>query len=253
MIPAEREAYIIEILKSQGVVTVEELAQKLNVTPMTIRRDLSKLESLGIASRSHGGAILNHPLQKEQSYESKKAFNNEQKQKIAALAAQLVKDGDTVLLDAGTTTFELALLLKEKEDITVVTNDLKIAMELYSSNVRLFIAGGQIQPETASVIGAMSESFISGLQVDIAFMGTSAISRNWFLCTPTAEKAALKQKMIHSASHAVLLADSSKFYKESFIKICALSALEYLVTDKIFSKEEIRAIDGSNMKILQTQ
>ncbi|WP_070000127.1 DeoR/GlpR family DNA-binding transcription regulator [Cellulosilyticum sp. I15G10I2] len=238
MIPAERETYILEHLRGNGVVKIEELAKALSVTPMTIRRDLEKLEKQGLAFRSHGGAVLKNPLQKEQHYEEKKMNNYYKKQQIAKAAAQLVKDGDTILLDIGTTTYELALLLKTKKDLAVVTNDLKIALELYPTELKVMLTGGQIQKETAGALGAVTENFISNISVDIAFIGISSINNNWMLCTPTFEKAALKNKMIACASKSVLLADESKFHKEAFVKICPLDKVDMLITSKGFTKEE---------------
>lgn len=250
MIPAEREAFILEVLKKNGVVTVEELAEHLNVTPMTIRRDLTRLEKQGIAYRSHGGAVLNRPLEKEQSYEVKMLRHHEEKYRIAQAAAELVKDGDTVLLDAGTTTFELATMLKTKKDLTVVTTDLKIAMELYQSDLRLFFSGGQIQKETAGAIGSLPGEFISRIHVDLAFIGTSAVSKDWHICTPTMEKVTLKQKMIDSAANTVLLTDSSKFGRNSFFKICSLTEIETLITDKHFTEQEYLELEKLKVEVI---
>lgn len=250
MIPAEREAFILEVLKQNGVVTVEELAEQLNVTPMTIRRDLTRLENQGVALRSHGGAVLNRSMEKEQAYEVKMLSHHEEKHRIAQAAAELVKDGDTVLLDAGTTTFELAKLLTAKKDLTVVTTDLKIALELYPTDLRLFVAGGQIQQETCSVIGSLAEDLISRIHVDIAFIGTSAVSKDWHICTPTMEKASLKMKMIASASSTVLLTDSSKFGRDAFFKICSLADVKTVITDKEFSDNEHREMEKLKVEII---
>lgn len=253
MLPAERENFIFEELNKNGVVKVEELAERLNVTPMTIRRDLDKLEKLGIAFRSHGGAVLRNPLQKEQTYDSKKLANLEAKRKIAGSAFDMVKEGDTILLDAGTTTFELAILLKQRKDLTVITNDIKIGLELYQSKNRLFIAGGQIQNETASVIGPTADMFISNIRVDIAFIGTSSISKDWILFTPTFEKATLKRRMIECAKRAVLLGDKSKFGRDSFSKICSLQEIDIWITDKKFTDEEAVMLTEMNVQVISVE
>ncbi|MGE5630578.1 MAG: DeoR/GlpR family DNA-binding transcription regulator [Caulobacteraceae bacterium] len=250
MLPLEREALIIEELKKKGTVKVEDLAEMLNVTPMTIRRDLDKLEKQGLAYRSHGGAVLQNPLLKEQNYDVKRLVNQDKKQKIAQIACEMIKDGDTILLDAGTTSYELALLLKKKNDLTVITNDLKIALELYTAECRVFIAGGQIQKETGIAIGTATENFISNIRVDISFIGTSSIGRDWVLYTPTLEKASLKRKMVECAKRSVLLADSSKFFRESFAKICSFAELDVLITDKEFSSLEAKELEKTGIKIM---
>lgn len=251
MIPAQREAFIIEKLRQDGVVKTDELAKYLNVTQMTIRRDLLKIEKDGLAYRSHGGAVLKNPLQREELYDKKKQNNLEEKRNIALKAVDLINDGDIVLLDSGTTVYELALLLKDKEDLTVVTPDLKIANELYQSNIKVFFIGGQIQKETGSSMGSAAEEFVKGIKVNIAFIGISSIDSNLYLCTPTFEKAALKNKMIACASKSVLLSDESKFEKGAFTKICSIEEIDVLITNRNFTAKEKEILTKIDTKIIK--
>jgi DeoR family transcriptional regulator, fructose operon transcriptional repressor len=149
MFSAEREALIIEKLKQQGRVIVNDLAEELEVTTMTIRRDLQKLDHQGVLQKVHGGAVLANHLPKERPFGEKQLIQTQQKQIIAKKAMELVTDGDSILLDAGTTTFEMACLLKETPGVHVVTSDLHIATELCSAEGKLFFIGGEIKRNLA--------------------------------------------------------------------------------------------------------
>jgi DeoR/GlpR family transcriptional regulator of sugar metabolism len=250
LIPAERENYIFDKLKQNGSVKVEEVAEELNVSLMTVRRDLDRLQERGLLYRSHGGAVQRELYPLEQAYDIKKISNIETKEKIAAKALTLVNDGDTIFLDAGTTTFELSRLLKAKKDITVITNDLKIALELYQNNIQTYVVGGKVQQETGSIIGTKAEEFIDSIRVNISFLGTSAVSNEGYLSTPTFEKSVLKRKVVKCASYAVLLADSSKFNKESFVNIVSITDINAVVTDKQFKDQELKQLEENNVNIV---
>ncbi|MGY0374655.1 DeoR/GlpR family DNA-binding transcription regulator [Clostridium sp. JNZ J1-5] len=251
MIPAERENYIVEKLNKNGSVKVEEIANELGISLMTVRRDLGRLEEKGLLYRSHGGAVLRSLYPLEQAYDLKKISNIEAKEKIAIAALDKIKDGDTIFLDAGTTTFELSRLLKNKTDITVITNDLKIALELYQNRIKVFIVGGKIQEDIGCTLGPTAEEFIESIRVNIAFVGTSSITSDWYLSTPSFEKSSLKKKIINSSSYSVLIADSSKFNKESFVKVASIKELNAIITDKIFNEAEINDLNKFDVEIIK--
>lgn len=250
MLPAEREKYIIDKLEEMESIKVEDIASELNVSLMTIRRDFERLQDKGLLYRSHGGAVKRDIYLLEQSYDLKKISNIDIKEKIAKRALDIIKEGDTIFLDAGTTNFEVARLVKEIKDVTIITNDLKIALELYQNHVRTFIVGGIIQEETGCVMGPTAEEFISNVKVNLAFLGTSGVSSDWRLSTPTFEKASLKKKIIKSASYSVVLVDNSKFNKESFVNIASIEAVDAIITDKKFVESERKYLDSLNVKVI---
>ncbi|KGO14195.1 DeoR/GlpR family DNA-binding transcription regulator [Clostridium botulinum] len=250
MLPVEREQYIIEKLEDLGTVKVEDIANELDVSLMTIRRDFDRLQDKGILYRSHGGAVKRSTYLSEQAYDLKKISNIYVKEKIAEKALSIIKEGDSIFLDAGTTTFELAKVLNKVKDITVITNDLKIALELYQNNVRAYIVGGKIQEETGCIIGPTADEFISNIKVNVAFLGTSGIDSDFKLSTPTFEKASLKKHIVKSASYSVLLTDSSKFNKESFVNIFSIESVNCVITDKKFNKDENKYLESLNVKII---
>ncbi|MDK2824576.1 MAG: hypothetical protein PWP71_2494 [Clostridia bacterium] len=243
MLPEERRIKIINVLKENGKVEVEELSQKLKVSPMTIRRDLAYLEEKGIVLRTHGGAVYSNILNYEIPYINKEVINKAEKERIGKKAAEFVKEGQSIILDAGTTCLEVAKNLKYTKDITVITNDIKIAIELYTnSNIKVFCTGGLVQSNVGALIGNYAEEFIQSINVDYAFIGVSSIDEEYMVSTPTVEKSFLKKKMIQSANKSVLLADHSKFNKRSLAKICSISEVDILITDSLLDEKIVKDI-----------
>jgi DeoR/GlpR family transcriptional regulator of sugar metabolism len=251
MFNAEREVLIIEKLNRDGRVMVTDLAWELDVTPMTIRRDLQKLEQQGALRRVHGGAVLIIGLPKERAYGEKKLIQTSQKRKIAEEAVKLVAPGDTILLDAGTTTFELATLLKGMQGVNVVTSDLRIAMELCNADGRLYFIGGEIEKEIARSTGAKARQFLSDIHVDMVFLGISSIGTDFILGSHTLENAELKRDMLECGSRKVLLADRSKFGIKAFARIGPMSLVDVLITDKLFCEKDLNYLETENIKLLQ--
>lgn len=234
----DRDAFIIDKLKQDGKVMVNDLALELNVSSMTIRRDLVRLEQQGVLQKVHGAAVPLDTVLKERAFGEKQLIHQQQKQAIAREAMKLVKAGDTILLDAGTTTFEMARYLKDMPGVDVVTNDLHIAMELCSSPGRLFYIGGEIEKELGRSSGTKAFQFLSDIHVDIAFLGVSSVTKDQVLCSHTVDNAELKRAMINCAARNVLLVDQSKFGMTAFAQVGPLSLADDLITDKSFNAQE---------------
>ena len=237
MLSMERYQYIINYLEENGNSTRKELAELLNVTTMTIGRDFKKLEEKGLLIQTHGGAVLPGFLMEERKYDRKKEEHREIKRKIAKRIFQKICSNMTIILDAGTTTYELASLLK---NICVITNDLYIALELYQKKeIKVLLLGGEVLSETGSTATIFSLQQIEGYNADIAFLGVSSISETFDLTVPTEVKAFLKRTMMKISKESILLVDSSKFQKKKLYKFANLKNFDYIVTDYIFSKEKI--------------
>jgi len=251
MIPAQREARILDLLQEQGSVTVEELSSSFAVSEMTARRDLARLEEKGLAERRHGGAMLPGRLIGEEPYAAKAATHIEEKRRIALAAIEFVRDQDTLILDSGTTTHELLAVLGRRRGLSIATNDLAIALDATRAGIATHVAGGLIQPETGSAIGEGARAFFEHLAVDMAFIGISSISRDGFLCTTSLEKAAVKTAMMKAARKTVLLADASKFGTASFVKICPLTEFDTIVTDRKFPESERAALTRAGITLVE--
>lgn len=240
MLPKERRALILEHLNEHEKVDIEQIAHELQVSTMTIRRDLSYLEEKDKVIRTHGGAVLNKPLVNETSFLIKESKNNEQKQLIAQIAASLIQDNSTILLDSGTTTIEIAKLLSNKKNVTVITNDIYIASVLINSEVKVIITGGELQNSVGAIFGSLTESLLKSIHVDICFLGAHAFHPKAGIMAPTFEKAAIKRLMIAAAETTYLVADSSKANEKSTVKVCDFSDINGgLITD--YLEEDLHA------------
>lgn len=247
MLPAERHLKIIEIISKSGAVQVEELARVLDVSLMTIRRDLEKLKQEGRIDRCHGGAII----KREVPYTEKQALEKEEKHRIAEHCMSLVKKGNVIFLDAGTTTYEVAKLIKDVPNITVVTNDIEIARLLLSSTVNLIICGGTVQKSTGSMVGALSNQMMENIRLDVAFMGAQTIDEHFNVMTPTVDKAILKQTICRNSKEKYLVVDRSKFARQALIKINDLSSYTAVITNKKFTPEEEKKLRDMRVTIIQ--
>ena len=251
IIAVERRAILLSELNENGYIQAAELAQKLSISPITIRRDLSRLEAEGLCIRKRGGAVRSaQSVTFELPYQIKQNSYIVEKNRIAEEAVKLVKPGNTIILDAGSTTYSLAHLLSQKR-ITVVTNDLQIAVKLASNpNINLVCTGGSARLNVFSLHGAQVDTFIRTLRVDITFLGADAIHTDGTVSNVNLEEALLKQAMIQAADRVILLADSSKFNKTSFAKVCNLNDLEMIITDRGISKEQQEFLESVNIHAL---
>ncbi|WP_026907841.1 DeoR/GlpR family DNA-binding transcription regulator [Paucisalibacillus globulus] len=249
MQPSERRKWLLKKIQVNGKVEIDQLSEELDVSAMTIRRDLDQLEEEGKVIRVHGGAVGANSLTKETPFLTKEGRNIEQKRMIAQKALSLIQDGQTILLDSGTTTIELARLLKTKNHLTVITNDIKIAAELVDSKLKVIVTGGELQNDVGALFGPQAHHFLNQIHVDLFFLGAHAIDLEAGITSPTFEKSLIKQLMIKAAARTWLLADSSKLNQKAFSKVCDLNELKGFITDDGMS-EQIRLILSERLEIL---
>ena len=238
----ERKGQILELLRQKSKLLVPELCDYFDVSPATIRNDLRDLENERKLKRTHGGAI---------SLE-KTSFELDSRQ-IAACAAKLIEDGDTIILDTGTTTLELAKCLSAKRDLTIVLNDIEIASLLEeSTQANLILIGGTLRHGFHCTVGPMAVSYLSELNVDKVFLSSNAVSLDRGFTTPDFNQAEVKKTMIQVASEVIMLSDSSKFGKLSFTQFAALSDIDKLITDKGIdpqAAEQLRQLESFDLVI----
>ncbi len=252
MLAIERKEKIIELLQVNYSLSVAELKNKLKVSEATIRRDLSELEQSGEIKRAHGGAVLNHTWQKEQSYNEKAIAALEEKKEIAAIAAQYIKDNDTIILDSGTTTIQLIPYLLKKK-LTIVTNSIMAAYELSGhENIEMIVTGGQSREITKALVGDIAINALEGIHVNKVFLGTNAINLKIGLTTPNMEEAKIKRKMAQVANEVFVLADSSKFNKANFAKIIDILEVDYIITDSKLPQTQLKSYIENGVKIINT-
>lgn len=250
MFAEERRQKILEIIGREQVVKVLDLSAFFNVSEATIRRDLQELEEAGFLKRTHGGAISNQAATFEPSLAEKEDQYQAEKIAIAGVAVQLVQEGDTVMLDAGSTTLQIARNLKQKRNITIVTNAVNIAWELAAGNAEVILLGGNLRQRTLSLVGPITENILSGLYVDKLFLATNGLDLKKGLTTPNLAEAQTKKAMLNSAKEVILVADHSKFGRVSFSHICNLDRINCLITDNGAPAAVLNALKKQGIKVL---
>lgn len=251
MFAQERQQIISEILKEKSSIKVNEISQLLNVSESTIRRDLQEMEEKNLLTRTHGGAVgLDNKTNYEPSFQDKKDERIEQKIRIAEIANNFIQDGDTIILDSGTTILELAKKIKAK-NLTIITNSIDIASELSgNSNIDIIVTGGSLRVNTRAMVGNITESVLRNFRVDKVFLGANGISIEEGITTPNFIEAQTKKVMMNHARKAIVLADSSKFENVSFSVICPAKAVSMIITSDDISKRKIREYEEVGVDII---
>jgi len=235
---SQRRAAILQALTEHGSVQVNELVEQLGVSAVTIRSDLSVLESQGLATRSHGGASLTRTPPTEHTMPQKDALNHEQKVKIGAYAARLVQPGDNIIIDSGTTTISLARNLRDAKNVTVMTNGLNIAWELADApGVDLILTGGLLRKQSLSIQGTQAEACLQAYSFDKLFLGVDGFDLQFGITTHHEAEASLNHKMVERAKKIIVLTDASKFGRVSLHRIVQLDRVHAVITDAGISPE----------------
>jgi len=250
MFTEERQQQMLQYVQERQRAAVSELSETFGVSEATVRRDLKELEEAGLLRRTHGGAITREAVGVEPSFLEKRDRFADEKQRIAKEAACLIEKNEIVLLDSGTTTYQLAKLLKRRSPLTIVTNSHQILQELqWAEHLELISTGGTVRRETLSLVGPLAERGLSMMKVDKLFLGTNGLHPEEGVTTPHLLEAQVKRAMIRSAKEVVLLCDHSKLNKTTFAKVCPLSAIDTLITDRGISADLLDQIknDGTDV------
>lgn len=234
-----------------GIVTIAELSQFLAVSDMTIRRDLALLEHQSILRRVHGGAVAIQQANGEKSFKYRTTRADPQKQIIGWLAAQLVSDGDRIILDAGTTTLQVAYNLTCKERLTVITNNLPVANELAQcADIVVILLGGIVKHNKSCTVGNMVRQSLSLLSADKYFLSATNFSIRMGAMETDMVETEVKQAMLRSANETILVADSSKFDISALIQVAPLKQITRIVSDDGLPAEAIRLIEAEGVEVI---
>jgi DeoR family transcriptional regulator, fructose operon transcriptional repressor len=230
----ERQLAILDHLRHTSKVTVGDLTARFRVSSATIRNDLRILEQQKLLLRTHGGAIPATKARFELASKESEVSSLPAKRRIAECALEFIDDGDTIILDTGSTTLELARLLHRRNDLTVVTNDLKIAALLEETpTTAVVVVGGRLRRGFHCTVGASGSEMLTMLTVDKAFVGANGFSPETGAGTPDLQQAEMKRALIAIANRVILLIDSSKIGRSSFVQFADLEAIDYLVTEEL--------------------
>ena len=251
MYAEERQQHILDRARAAGRVDVNSLAEALDVTPETVRRDLTILERHGVLRRVHGGAIPVERLGFEPGVETRTERYVAEKERIAKAALPHLPDEGTILLDAGTTTLRLAELIPRDHELTIVTNSLPIAtMVAQHPGLSLYLLGGRVRGRTLAAVGAWVTDALSDVFVDVAFIGTNGLSVERGLTTPDQSEAAAKRAMITAARRSVVLTDHTKIGVDHFSRFADLTAIAAVITDNGLDPETAAEIEALGPEVV---
>jgi DeoR family transcriptional regulator of aga operon len=245
----ERRRRIRELVHEEGRVTVDALATRFGTSLVTIRADLSALESAGALTRTHGGAL---PLDPEESLGVRQLQHHAEKTRIAQAAVALIQEGETIILDSGTTTAEIARALRKTElvSINVITNALNVAALLMDvPAVRLIVPGGILRRESNSLSGPMAEAALANMQADRLYLGADGIDPEIGVMTPHLQEAGLNAKMIRISRQVVVVADSSKLIRRNISLIAKVDQIHMLITDRAAPAEAVQELRSRGIEV----
>ena len=250
MLAAERKMRIVDYVRLHRLATVAALAKEFDVHEATIRRDLMEIEQEGLLKRTHGGVIAEHWTHDEPSFNERSTDQLDQKMRIGKMAASLVEDGEHIIIDSGTTTLPIARNLVNRNNITVVTNDMNIAVELRdASGVKVILTGGELYPSSYMLNGMFTDHVLNSLHVEKAFLGIPAIHPQHGLMHPEALLVPAKQGMIRAAREIITVVDDSKLGKLSLHTVAPPRAIHTMITGTEASDEAIKPFQDSGMTV----
>lgn len=250
MLNEERRRHILETVNREGRVLVKDLAQRFKTSQVTIRKDLETLHSQGLVHRTHGGALpLRTGALLDPSLREKERLHRREKLRIGTAAARLVKEGQSVVLDSGTTTTMVARALRGFRNLTVITNAVNIAAELAGTSVQVILTGGILRENSFSLVGPLAEEVLRRLSADILFLGVDGFDVQFGLTTPNLLEAKVNRVMVDIARRTVVVCDSSKFGRRSLSLIAPTSAVHQTITDGRIPKSDLRALEEKGIEV----
>ncbi|MGV9801141.1 DeoR/GlpR family DNA-binding transcription regulator [Mycobacterium sp. NPDC003449] len=244
----ERHAEVLRLLTIDGRVESPALASRFGVSAESVRKDLAQLEARGLLRRVHGGAVPRADSRNEPDV-TDRPQRAEQKSAIARHALRFVPEAGTVLLDAGTTTLRLAEMLPTDTGLVVYTNSMAVGSTLLRRGIAVVSLGGRIRPPTMAAVGGLTVQALAAINVDVAFLGTNALSFDRGLSTPDADEADVKHRMLGAAAQRVFLVDSSKFGRTSLARHATLPDVDVLVTDSGATAQQRKRLRSAGITV----
>ncbi len=242
-----RKQIILKILEEKGEAEVKDFAQALDISEITIRRDLQQMATDGLLFRTHGGAMKLSLAQMPFTFANKTAINAKEKDKICQLAAQQIQEGDIILMDCGSTVFRMCQFIKNKR-IKVITNSLPVVYELMNSQVSINLIGGEIDQERQAVHGKIAEEHIARYKVDKAFLGIDGISPENGLSAFSENEASITLAMANSAKKRYFLCDASKLGKDKYLVFASLQLVDTLLTNA--TAEAVKSYEAKGVTVM---
>jgi DeoR/GlpR family transcriptional regulator of sugar metabolism len=251
MMAEERRTQILQIVRTEGRARVNELANRFSSSAVTIRNDLNELHQRGLVLRSHGGAVLPDTILRESPVHERLKTHAEEKRRIGAIAATLINDGETIILDSGTTTLEIARQIKNKQGLQVITNGVNIAAELLDArDVQTFIVGGTLRGDSASVVGRSTEEMFEQFAADKLFLSGAGCDPDFGVSGANLEETMVNRAMVRIAREIILVSDASKFSKRGMVRIAPFSEIDTVISDTGLREEIQEKVRGLGCNLM---
>jgi len=246
---AERHQYILTTIQNNGSVEVHTLCKDLKVSSVTIRKDLKLLEDKNLLYRTHGGATLNNPYTVDRPVNEKEHLQSAEKMRMGAYAASLIEDNDSIIIASGTSVLALARCLQPKGRLTVITSALNVALELTHEDIEVIQLGGLLRKSSSSITGPYSDNVLGDVFCSKLYLGVDGIDIEFGLTTTNALEAHLNRQMIAASQKIIVLADSTKFGKRGFGRICGIDQIDHIITDNGISEQMMKSLESLGIKV----
>jgi DeoR family transcriptional regulator, aga operon transcriptional repressor len=250
MLSEERRREILELVQREGRVMVKDLGRRFSTSLITIRKDLEDLHQRGLIHRAHGGALpVEAAALRDPALHEKERLHRREKARIALAAARLVRPGQVIILDSGTTGTAVARATRHIRNLTVITNAVNIAAELAGTGVEVILTGGALRKNSFSLVGPLAEDSLRHLSADLLFLAVDGFDVRYGLTTPNQLEARVNHAMIKSSKTTIVVCDSSKFGNRSLSLIAPTSAVHHTITDKNISSNDLRSLREAGIRV----
>jgi DeoR family transcriptional regulator of aga operon len=250
MLSEERRREILELLRTDGRVLVRDLAKRFRTSLITIRKDLESLHHQGLLERTHGGALpIRTGALQDQTLQEKERLHKQEKFRIAAAAVRMIRPGQVIILDSGTTTTAIARGCRQIRGLTIITNATNIAAELEGSSVEVILTGGTLRKNSFSLVGPLAEESLRKLSADMLFLAVDGFQVGYGLTTPNQLEARVNRAMSEAARRTIVVCDSSKFGRRSLSLIMPVSAVHETITDRGISRHDLKSLREAEIEV----
>jgi DeoR family transcriptional regulator of aga operon len=250
MLSEERRREILELLQTEGRVLVRDLSKRFRTSLITIRKDLEFLHHQGQLERTHGGALpLRTGALRDRTLQEKERLHRQEKLRIAAAAVRMIRPGQVVILDSGTTTTAIARACRQFRSLTVITNATNIAQELAGTSVEVLLTGGTLRKNSFSLVGPLAEESLRRLSADLLFLAVDGFDVRYGLTTPNLLEARVNRAMAEASRRTIVVCDSSKFGRRSLSLIMPVSAVHETITDRKIMKPYLKALRDADIEV----
>jgi DeoR family transcriptional regulator, aga operon transcriptional repressor len=250
MLSEERRRETLELLQTEGRVLVRDLSKRFRTSLITIRKDLEFLHHQGQLERTHGGALpLRTGALRDRTLQEKERLHRQEKLRIAAAAVRMIRPGQVVILDSGTTTTAIARACRQFRSLTVITNATNIAQELAGTSVEVLLTGGTLRKNSFSLVGPLAEESLRRLSADLLFLAVDGFDVRYGLTTPNLLEARVNRAMAEASRRTIVVCDSSKFGRRSLSLIMPVSAVHETITDRKITKPYLKALRDADIEV----